>query len=141
MLPVFVADTAVPLALLVLFPEELVLEVELGAALVKARSCGSSPEPGVPAVPGPPPPCHTGMLEFSSAVDTAFHPFWLTRGQFCKNAPTVLLSSSCSRMMRPGDLGPVIHFSRAASTLGRVVPPLAMLQSSVLHAAIGQFES
>ena len=75
LLPVFVADTAVPLALLVLFPEELVLEVELGAALVKARSCGSSPEPGVPAVPGPPPPCHTGMLEFSSAVDTAFHPF------------------------------------------------------------------
>ena len=62
-----------------------------------------------------------------------FQPFCAMSGNACMNAPTVSLLSSCSRMIRPGDLGPVIHFWRFASTSGRVAPPASpMLQSSVL---------
>lgn len=49
-------------------------------------------------------------------------------------APTVMLFSSCSRMTRPGDFGPVIHLCRSVLTCSTVEPPAEpTLQSSVLQ--------
>ena len=35
-----------------------------------------------------------------------FQPFCAMSGNACMNAPTVAFVSSCSRMIKPGDLGP-----------------------------------
>ena len=45
----------------------------------------------------------------SSTVDTAVQLLALIPEYVCMNAPDVLLSSSCSSMIRPGDLGPAVR--------------------------------
>ena len=42
------------------------------------------------------------------------------------------LVNSCSRIMRPGDFGPVSHCVREALTASGVVPPVVKDQSNVL---------
>ena len=75
----------------------------------------------------------------SSATLTIFQPLLWIKGNAVMNALTVSFVSSCSRGMRPGLLGPVIHFLRFACTDAGVAPPLSpMLQSSVLFRAEGK---
>ena len=61
-----------------------------------------------------------------------FQPLLLMRGYADMNACTVWLYNSCSRMIKPGCLGPVSQVVICCCTFWLVVPPLGMLQSSVL---------
>jgi hypothetical protein len=56
----------------------------------------------------------------ASAMDSTFQPFESIRGKLVSKTPMVLGLSSCSRMQRPGDLGPVIQPDIAALTLALV---------------------
>ena len=61
-----------------------------------------------------------------------FHPVELMSGQALIKAVLVLLSNSCSRMMRPGVFGPVSHVVIEVLIAWSVVPPVAIVQSFVL---------
>jgi hypothetical protein len=41
------------------------------------------------------------------ATETVFHPFWIASGMVSMKPETVSFVSSCSRMIKPGDLGPM----------------------------------
>ena len=93
------------------------------------------PEAGV-TEPSSPSALAYALSPSSSVTLTTFQPLLLMSGYASMNAWTVYCESSCSRTIRPGFFGPVIHFVSDALTLSSVVlnPGWPMLQSSVLRA-------
>lgn len=66
-------------------------------------------------------------------TDVVFQLFAFITGYAAMNAATDSSDNSCSRMMRPGLLGPVSHWVMDALMICAVVPPEVRLQSSVLE--------
>lgn len=72
------------------------------------------------------------LVPLNCATLSSCHPWLFMRGYASWKACDDCALNSCSKMMRPGDLGPVIHLVIEELISFMVVPPEVSDQSSVL---------